>query len=604
MKKANRAPRVLAVLLFLFATLSYPSDTTARGVKFQVTKGGFTIEGVDSTCPMIYDNDWWFDTPDKNYLWAKASLGAADLRGNIVTRDMWDWQKGYLYKLEQGMKDARKSIAIARRSGLKNVPDPVPGCDRVFERPKSGKIEDTNIVRNPGSHLIVAEARKATPHKPLLVFVGGPLNTVANAYLSDPSIADRMIVFMTDLRGYNGKDPWANYIVATRCKLVNYGAHIWWPQRPDPPVMPLERFKELPRNEMTDDIQRIARWFWERSTKKDHPTRDDGFGDGAGIFLVFNPRTWLAVQRQKVTGVFGLRDVPGGPYDVLDARKLDYRLMTEDFFSTLKNPALYGKRGNPAAEAQHPNATDIVAFPLKISDNRPHLVDQNGVNSTYTYSPNIPSVGRPQFHVYAASLRDYNRTPVKPSILLESAYENERNSRPQWIRRQAYWSVLSGCTGHCIGNLPIYNFDPGWLRAMEQSASRDISHLKKLFDAVAWHKLVPDQQHKLVVGGFGTFDGQANKNEKDRVGFDYVTGGLAEDGSLAMAYLPNARTITVNLGKLSGRVEATWFDPTSGEYVKTPGSPFDNSGKRTLTPPSHNKGGDSDFILMLEVLRK
>lgn len=338
-----------AVLVSLIVVV-FPRITLARGVKYAVADKGLTIEGVSAACPMIYDNDWWFDTPDKNYLWAKASLGEADLRGNIVSRDMWDWRNGYLYKLEQGMEDARKSIAIARRSGLRNIPDPVAGSDRAFERPKSGKIEDTKVFRSPGSDLIVAEARKATPQKPLLVFVGGPLNTVANAYLTDASIAEKMIVFMTDLRGYNGKDPWANTIVATRCKLINYGAHIWWPQRPEPPAMPLERFKELPKNEMTADIERIARWFWERSTKKDRPDRDDGFADGAPIFLVFNPKTWTAVQRQQVNGVFNVRDVSSESYDLLDARRLDYRQMSEDFFTLLRNPAVYGGERSSGAK--------------------------------------------------------------------------------------------------------------------------------------------------------------------------------------------------------------------------------------------------------------
>jgi len=120
---------------------------------------------------------------------------------------MWDWQKGYLYTLKQGIDDAWKSIKIARRSGLKNIPDPVAGCDKAFVKPDSGKIEDTKVIRSKGSELIVAEAKKASPREPLLVFVGGPLNTVANAYLMDSSIAERMVVFMTDLRGYNGKDP-------------------------------------------------------------------------------------------------------------------------------------------------------------------------------------------------------------------------------------------------------------------------------------------------------------------------------------------------------------------------------------------------------------
>jgi hypothetical protein len=308
---------------------------------------GLLILGVGRDNPLIYDNDWWFDTPDKNYLWAKTSLGQADLKGNIVTRDLWDWQKGYVYTLQQGMADAEKSVGIARRSGLKGIPDPVPGCDAVFERPASGYIRDTKIVPSKGSELIVAEARKASWDKPLVVFVGGPLNTVANAYLMDPTIADRMVVFMTDLCGYNGKDPWANYIVASRCKLVNYGAHIWWPQRPEPPVMPLERFDGLPQNEMTADVQRIARWFWERSTKADRPDRDDGFADGAPIFYFFNHKTWLSVQPQRVTEVFDVEDVDSQSYDthfdLLDVRSLDYRLMTEDFFTTLGNPAVYGR---------------------------------------------------------------------------------------------------------------------------------------------------------------------------------------------------------------------------------------------------------------------
>ncbi|HON90994.1 MAG TPA: DUF4038 domain-containing protein [Sedimentisphaerales bacterium] len=313
-------------------------------VRFKTTTAdGVTIEGLGTDNPLIYDNDWWFDTPDKDYLWAKASLGQANLRGNIVTRDLWDWQKGYLYKLQQGMDDAGKSVGIARRSGLKGIPDPVPGCDRAFERPASGYIRDTKIVPSEGSELIVAEARKATPDKPLVVFVGGPLNTVANAYLMDPSIADRMVVFMTDLCGYNGKDPWANYIVATRCKLVNYGAHIWWPQRPEPPVMPLERFAELPQNEMTADLYRMAKWFWDRSTKKDKPDRDDGFADGAPIFYFFNHKVWLDVQPQRVVGVFNVQDTSGMPYDLLDVRELDYKQMTEDFFRVLKDPAVYGR---------------------------------------------------------------------------------------------------------------------------------------------------------------------------------------------------------------------------------------------------------------------
>lgn len=85
-----------------------PLTVTSKEVDYKLTKGGLVIKNVSPSCPMIYDNDWWGDTPDKDYLWIKASSGKINLCGNIVTRDMWNWQKAYLYKLQQGISDARK----------------------------------------------------------------------------------------------------------------------------------------------------------------------------------------------------------------------------------------------------------------------------------------------------------------------------------------------------------------------------------------------------------------------------------------------------------------------------------------------------------------
>lgn len=324
--------------------LALVSGARATEIKYQNTDAGLKIEGVSPACPMVYDNDWMGDTPDKNYLWAKASLGRADLRGNIVSRDLWDWQKGYQFSMQQGLDDARKSLALARRSGLQNIPDAIAGADRAFARPASGKIEDTPIVPSAGSDLIVREAKKASAQKPLLVFVGGPLNTVANALLIDPSIAPKVVVLMTDLRGYNGKDEWANHIVAARCRLVNFGAALWWPQRPAMPSMPLDCVRALPPSESNADLLRLAEGFWNRSTRADKPDRDDGFADGAGLFLIFEPRSWKRVQRQREEGIFGLRDVDDADqagFDVLDAREVDFGLMREEFFRTLSDPALY-----------------------------------------------------------------------------------------------------------------------------------------------------------------------------------------------------------------------------------------------------------------------
>lgn len=149
----------------------------------------------------------------------------ADLRGNIVSRDMWDWQTGYLYKMDDCVKDAQKALELARDSGLKNIPDLTRGADRALVRPESGRIADTRSHPSDGSRLIVAEAKKASPEKPLLIVSGGPLTTVANALLTNLEIAANLVVFnLTVAGGYNGKDAWGVYIVAKQTRLVSMSA--------------------------------------------------------------------------------------------------------------------------------------------------------------------------------------------------------------------------------------------------------------------------------------------------------------------------------------------------------------------------------------------
>ena len=120
------------------------------------------IQGVSSNSSVIYDNDWWTDVPDAAYIWAKASLGKCDLRGNIITRCTFGWEKGYAHKLEEQIQDSDKLLKAARASGLKNIPDPILGAKEALRKPESGKVTDTKHVPSPGSDLIVAEATKAT----------------------------------------------------------------------------------------------------------------------------------------------------------------------------------------------------------------------------------------------------------------------------------------------------------------------------------------------------------------------------------------------------------------------------------------------------------
>ena len=325
-------------LLWCAAVVSAGAPARAVPPKYEVTDRGVLIANVSPACPIIYDNDWWKDVPDAAYLWAKASLGRADLRGNVVSRDMWNWRKGYKFTLDEGMKDARSLLDAARKSGLRNIPDPIPGAAAALVRPPSGKIEDTRFARSPGSDLIVAEARRASPDRPLLVFAGGPNTTVAVAYLTDPSIADRVVVFQVDGGAYNGKDEWAWDIVKRRFPFANWARGYFWgdwsPWRP-------ARFEQLPRNPLGDALRHYANSDLGKANQ---------WGDGAWIFATFVPRCLTRARDYDGVAI----TVPKDGTDV--AR------MEDEFFATLTDPAVYAR---PAGDFRPDHGTTAPAAPRR-----------------------------------------------------------------------------------------------------------------------------------------------------------------------------------------------------------------------------------------------
>src|SRR5215467_2994002 len=190
---------------------------------------------------------------------------------------------------------------------------------------------------------------------------------------------------------------------------------------------------------------------------------------------------------------------------------------------------------------------DAIARGIKEFDNR-HLftahchpensaVDQYNndgwldLNTTYTYGI-----------VHRMLLTDYDRAPVMPFVLIESTYEGEHNASAVQIRRQAYWAVLCGGTGQFMGNRPMWLFDPGWQAALDSTGAKDMARVGALFGSRPWNDLVPDQKHEVVVEGLGEFRG-----------LDYLAAARTLDGGTVIAYLPTARTSTLDMTKVSGK---------------------------------------------------
>jgi hypothetical protein len=206
------------------------------------------------------------------------------------------------------------------------------------------------------------------------------------------------------------------------------------------------------------------------------------------------------------------------------------------------------------------------------------------LDAAYTYFP-----------TYAEVLKEYRRRDFLPVFMVEANYEGEHwYTGPQTLRRQEYWTLLSGASGQFYGNQYTWPLAKGWKQNLDTVGSREMTYVTNLFAPRRWYDLVPDYRHRLLVAGYGWASSEGTVDDND-----YVTAAATPDGKLAIAYLPVHRTVAIDMSKLSGPVRAQWYDPTSGTYVDVDGSPLRNRGIRDFTPPGVNHGGDEDWVLVL-----
>ncbi len=213
------------------------------------------------------------------------------------------------------------------------------------------------------------------------------------------------------------------------------------------------------------------------------------------------------------------------------------------------------------------------------------------VNATYTYSP-----------TYFQMWHSYNHTPIAPTFLMEAHYDLMDYGHPidygtpSVLRRQEYWTMLSGGKGQLYGNGYTCEFMSGWKFYVDTVGVTQLEIWHRFFSALPWQDLVPDQDHAVVTAGLGTLGDMQSRVSKT----DFATASKTPDGSFVIAYMPTARTITVNMSSLKTPASGKWFDPTNGSYTTIDGQPFSNQGTRQFTPPGNNHEGDSDWVLLLD----
>lgn len=212
----------------------------------------------------------------------------------------------------------------------------------------------------------------------------------------------------------------------------------------------------------------------------------------------------------------------------------------------------------------------------------------------YTYYPALVSERLRQLHVYALFFQRWQKRLQMPAIMGESAYENERDETT-FVRRQAYWSLLSGASGHIYGQRDIWQFNNQWKEALNSEGTQSMKIFHQFVNTLPWHDMEPDFPSTLFISGRGEFN-----NGSAPGGDGYATGAFSKNNGIAAIYMPTYRTVGVNMLRFSGAVSAKWLDPSNGNYTPVKGV-FPNKGLQHFTPPKHyNSQGFEDWVLVLE----
>jgi hypothetical protein len=209
---------------------------------------------VDQANPVIlYQDDWSGDWLGE-YAVLLANSGGPPLAGIVINASkIW----GDLDINVSGWNDL---VNAARSSGLKNIPGVTPSAGAPLVVPADGQIDSTVSNNSAGAQLIRdLSTQLSQPGLPVVVVSATSLTDLADAYLIDHSVVDRVVV-VAALGGYsapnasmnapNGDmDPWADWIVAQRFRYIQVSAY--YDQTGDVTTADLA---SLPQNALGDRI--------------------------------------------------------------------------------------------------------------------------------------------------------------------------------------------------------------------------------------------------------------------------------------------------------------------------------------------------------------
>jgi hypothetical protein len=184
---------------------------------------------VDERNPVIIYNDSSSDNWMGEYSVLLANDGGPPLVGIIVTAS------SYWPSVADNATGWTNLVSAAESSGLENLPTVTTSALTPLVRPADGQIGHTTANDSAGAELILSISRKLSlASRPVVVLAGTQLTDIADAYLVDPTVVDRVVVVaalgtFTAPNGAMGPpngelDPWADWIVAQEFQYVQVSA--------------------------------------------------------------------------------------------------------------------------------------------------------------------------------------------------------------------------------------------------------------------------------------------------------------------------------------------------------------------------------------------
>jgi hypothetical protein len=184
---------------------------------------------VDERNPVVLVNDSATDNWMGEYAVLLANNGGPRVAGIIVC------SSNYWPDLNANVAGWTEFVNATRASGLETVAELTVSAGAPLTKPSNDQIDSTTPNHSTGAQRIIdLSTELSLPERPVVVLVGTQLTDLADAYLVDHSVVDRVVVVAALgslqapralMTGPNGDlDPWGDWIVAHRFKYVQVSA--------------------------------------------------------------------------------------------------------------------------------------------------------------------------------------------------------------------------------------------------------------------------------------------------------------------------------------------------------------------------------------------